>query len=61
MALVRGEIMSEDSIWQSVAQAPGESDDTGIDDAPISDPNDESGVTDEDIDMFEDDPNIPTE
>jgi len=53
--------MSEDSIWQSAAQAPGESDDTGIDDAPISDPNDESGVTDEDIDMFEDDPNIPTE
>ncbi|MBA1273818.1 hypothetical protein [Stutzerimonas azotifigens] len=54
--------MSEDTNWQNVAQAaPGESDDIGTDDAPMSDPNDDSGVTDEDIDMFEDDPNIPTE
>lgn len=42
------------------APLPGDPDGASINDAPMSDP-DETEVTDEDIDMFEDDPTIPTE
>ncbi|MBE7373568.1 hypothetical protein [Pseudomonas lopnurensis] len=39
---------------------PGDPDGASINDAPMSDP-EETELTDEDIDMFENDPNIPTE
>ncbi|MCJ0972421.1 hypothetical protein MST27_03415 [Pseudomonas sp. PS1] len=39
---------------------PGDPDGASIDDTPMSDP-DDAGLTDEDIDLFEDDPTIPTE
>lgn len=39
---------------------PGDPDGASINDAPMSDP-DETEVSDDDIDMFEDDPTIPTE
>jgi hypothetical protein len=42
------------------APLPGDPDGASINDAPMSDP-EETEVTDEDIDMFEDDPTIPTE
>lgn len=41
---------------------PGDPDGASINDAPMSDPEGtETEVGDEDIDMFEDDPTIPTE
>ncbi|KJH81507.1 hypothetical protein MCB86_03010 [Pseudomonas sp. KSR10] len=42
------------------APLPGDPDGASINDAPMSDP-EEPELTDEDIDMFEDDPTIPTE
>ncbi|MGM3388240.1 hypothetical protein KXR94_11355 [Stutzerimonas stutzeri] len=39
---------------------PGDPDGASIDDTPMSDP-DDAALTDEDIDLFEDDPTIPTE
>ena len=39
---------------------PGDPDGASINDAPMSDP-EETEVNDDDIDMFEDDPTIPTE
>ena len=39
---------------------PGDPDGASINDTPMSDPED-AGLSDEDIDMFEDDPTIPTE
>lgn len=39
---------------------PGDPDGASINDAPMSDP-DETQISDQDIDMFEDDPTIPTE
>jgi hypothetical protein len=39
---------------------PGDPDGASINDAPMSDP-DETEISDDDIDMFEDDPTIPTE
>ncbi|MCI0919190.1 hypothetical protein [Stutzerimonas stutzeri] len=39
---------------------PGDPDGASINDTPMSDPED-AGLSDEDIDMFEDDPSIPTE
>ena len=39
---------------------PGDPDGASINDAPMSDP-DETEVSDNDIDMFEDDPTIPAE
>ncbi|MCQ4319147.1 hypothetical protein [Stutzerimonas stutzeri] len=39
---------------------PGDPDGASINDAPMSDP-DEAQISDDDIDMFEDDPTIPTE
>ncbi len=42
------------------APLPGDPEGASINDAPMSDP-EETELTDEDIDMFEDDPTIPTE
>ena len=42
------------------APLPGDPDGASINDTPMSDP-DETQITDEDIDLFENDPNIPTE
>ena len=39
---------------------PGDPEGASINDTPMSDPA-EAGLSDEDIDMFEDDPTIPTE
>ena len=39
---------------------PGDPDGASINDAPMSDP-EETEVSDEDADIFEDDPTIPTE
>ena len=39
---------------------PGDPDGASINDAPMSDL-DETEISDDDIDMFEDDPSIPTE
>ena len=38
---------------------PGDPDGAGIDDAPMSDP-DNGELTEEDVELFEDDPDIPT-
>jgi len=43
----------------SPVQLPGDPDGAGIDDAPMSDP-DNGELTDEDVELFEDDPDIPT-
>lgn len=42
------------------APLPGDPDGASINDAPMSDP-DETQISDDDIDSFEDDPTIPTE
>lgn len=42
------------------APLPGDPDGASINDTPMSDP-EETELTDEDIDLFEDDPTIPTE
>ena len=63
---MRGETMDFPARLQAAndsgadAPLPGDPDGASINDAPMSDP-DETEVTDEDIDMFEDDPTIPTE
>lgn len=57
---------AEDGQLQAVNDAaddeplPGDPDGASINDAPMSDA-EQTELTDEDIDMFEDDPTIPTE
>jgi len=44
---------------ESQQPLPGDPDGASIDDAPMSDP-DNGELTEEDVELFEDDPDIPT-
>ena len=58
--MMRGSGVAAANDSEADTPLPGDPDGASINDTPMSDPED-AGLSDEVIDMFEDDPTIPTE